>query len=189
MLTLCQLGDNTAAPRPIEGHNPFNTLRGPVHDMANVYQGMGIPTSQQTNPLIAAGRVGSSAAGPHAPQHAMYPVVYHGLPLATSNQFMHNRTPTRGQGVAHMTQISPMSGGMPVMGPLYNTTPPATPMAMSDFASPRGMQPYGRRPSAQRLNRSPFYSNAGHHNHVDVNRIRDGIDVRTTVSFPRWWSA
>jgi len=84
------------------------------------------------------------------------------------------------------------------MAPLYNTTPPATPMAMhGDFTSPRTIQAYGRmdarmdarmdgrldgrRQNAMRVNRSPFFNNAGHHNHVDVNRIRDGIDVRTTV--------
>ena len=72
------------------------------------------------------------------------------------------------------------------MGPLFNTTPPNTPMAMhGDFTSPRSIQPYGRqdarRQSAMRVNRAPFFNNAGHHNHVDVNRIRDGIDVRTTV--------
>ncbi len=32
-----------------------------------------------------------------------------------------------------------------------------------------------------RVTRSPYYHAAGHHNHVDVNRIREGIDVRTTV--------
>jgi hypothetical protein len=41
----------------------------------------------------------------------------------------------------------------------------------------------GRRQNAMRVNRSPYYSAAGHHNHVDVNRIREGIDVRTTVSY------
>lgn len=71
------------------------------------------------------------------------------------------------------------------MTPLF-TTPPATPMAMhGDFTSPRAVQSYGRfdsrRQNAMRVNRSPYYNNAGHHNHVDVNRIRDGIDVRTTV--------
>ncbi|KAK1598814.1 RNA recognition domain-containing protein 2 [Colletotrichum navitas] len=38
-----------------------------------------------------------------------------------------------------------------------------------------------RRQSAARVNRSPYYNVASHHNHVDVNRIREGIDVRTTI--------
>jgi hypothetical protein len=77
---------------------------------------------------------------------------------------------------------------MPVMSPLYST-PPGTPMGMTgDFSSPRSMQHYGRldnrRQNAARVNRSPYFGNAGHHNHVDVNRIREGIDVRTTVGDP-----
>ncbi|EFQ36757.1 RNA recognition domain-containing protein 2 [Colletotrichum graminicola M1.001] len=38
-----------------------------------------------------------------------------------------------------------------------------------------------RRQGAARVNRSPYYNVASHHNHVDVNRIREGIDVRTTI--------
>ncbi|PHH72187.1 hypothetical protein CDD80_4716 [Ophiocordyceps camponoti-rufipedis] len=32
-----------------------------------------------------------------------------------------------------------------------------------------------------RISRSSHHSVTGHHNHVDINRIRDGIDVRTTI--------
>jgi hypothetical protein len=71
-----------------------------------------------------------------------------------------------------------MAGRLPMMGPMYHTTPPATPMAMG----PRGMQPYGRRQFSGRAMRSPYHNHNGHHNHVDINRIRDGVDVRTTVS-------
>ncbi|GKT73313.1 RNA recognition domain-containing protein 2 [Colletotrichum tofieldiae] len=38
-----------------------------------------------------------------------------------------------------------------------------------------------RRQNAARVNRSPHYTVASHHNHVDVNRIREGTDVRTTI--------
>lgn len=47
---------------------------------------------------------------------------------------------------------------------------------------------YGRRQNAVRQNavrgagRPPFNSAVGQHNVVDVNRIRQGLDVRTTVS-------
>ncbi|KAK4039921.1 hypothetical protein C8A01DRAFT_46650 [Parachaetomium inaequale] len=178
-----------ATHRPFEGHHPsFNTSRSPVHHMENVFQGMGVSeTPQHPGGFMAPGRLGQSPAGLHVPQqYAMYPVVYHGVQSAGPNRFMLDQTPTRGQGVAHMAPMTPISGGMPVMGPLFNTTPPDTPMAMhSDFTSPRSIQPYGRqdarRQSAMRVNRAPFFNNAGHHNHVDVNRIRDGIDVRTTI--------
>ncbi|KAG7290986.1 hypothetical protein NEMBOFW57_000993 [Staphylotrichum longicolle] len=138
--------------------------------------------------LMATGRFGQAPAG--LQQYAMYPVGYPGLPAAGPSRFVLDQTPTRGQGVSHMAPMTPISGGMPIMAPLYNTTPPATPMAMhGDFTSPRTIQTYGRmdgrldgrRQNAMRVNRSPFFNNAGHHNHVDVNRIRDGIDVRTTI--------
>ncbi|KAL2132669.1 hypothetical protein VTI74DRAFT_3539 [Chaetomium olivicolor] len=98
---------------------------------------------------------------------------------------MLDQTPTRRQGVAQMAPMSPAAGGMPILAPLF-TTPPSTPMAMQGgFTSPRSIQPYGRldnrRQNAMRVHRSPYYNNVGHHNHVDVNRIRDGIDVRTTI--------
>ena len=55
-----------------------------------------------------------------------------------------------------------------------------------DYAQPRTMpglsRPDSRRQHAARVSRSSFYSMATHHNHVDVVRIREGIDVRTTVS-------
>ncbi len=153
--------------------------------------GMGALGSPQNQSLLAPGRFASSPADLHGPQQfAMYPMVYHGVPGGGPSRYILNQTPTRGQGIGHMAPMTPMSGGMPVMGPLYSTTPPATPMAMhGDFNSPRNMQPFGRmdsrldgrRQNAMRVNRSPYFNNAGHHNHVDVNRIRDGIDVRTTV--------
>ncbi|KAK7747102.1 hypothetical protein SLS62_009157 [Diatrype stigma] len=39
-----------------------------------------------------------------------------------------------------------------------------------------------RRDNAMRISRtSPYYNPNTHHNHVDVNRIREGTDVRTTI--------
>lgn len=39
----------------------------------------------------------------------------------------------------------------------------------------------GRRNSAMRINRTQFSPPSPHHNHVDINRIKAGTDVRTTV--------
>lgn len=56
----------------------------------------------------------------------------------------------------------------------------------TDLTTPRQFQHYGRpdnrRQNAMRVSRSPYYNAANHHNHVDVGRIREGTDVRTTVS-------
>ncbi|KAK3901924.1 meiosis protein mei2 [Staphylotrichum tortipilum] len=189
VLTLCQLDGAAAGLRPLEGHNPlFNALRSPIRNEGSIFQGLGALDSPQRQGIMAPGRFAPSPAGLHGPQQfaAMYPMVYHGVPAGGPSRYVLDQTPTRGQGIGHMAPMTPISGGIPVMGPLYSTTPPATPMAMhGDFNSPRSMQPYsrmdGRRQNAMRVNRSPYFNNAGHHNHVDVNRIRDGIDVRTTI--------
>ncbi|KAK4106163.1 hypothetical protein N658DRAFT_9123 [Parathielavia hyrcaniae] len=192
LLTICHLlhpDGPAAAHRPREGpSHPFNASRGSLLNVHNTILGTGpsdIP--QQGNAIIPAGRLVQPSAGFHVPpQYSMYPTVYRGLPPAGPSRFVVDQTPTRGQPAAHMSPMSPISGGMPIMAPLYNTTPPATPMAMNgSITSPRNIQPYGRpdsrRQTAMRVHRSPYYNNAGHHNHVDVNRIRDGIDVRTTI--------
>ncbi|KAH6636087.1 hypothetical protein F5144DRAFT_591361 [Chaetomium tenue] len=188
------LGLNGAATmsRPVEGYNPpFNDSQALDHNITSAFQGMGASENpQRPSGLLAPGRFSQSPARLRAQpqQYAVYPVVYHGLQSAAPGRHMLDQTPTRGQGVAHMAPMTPISGNMPLMTPLFNTTPPDTPMAMhSDFTSPRSMQPYGRqaldtrRHTAMRVNRTPYFNNAGHHNHVDVNRIRDGIDVRTTI--------
>lgn len=55
-----------------------------------------------------------------------------------------------------------------------------------DYTQPRSMSGFNRADSrrhhAARVNRSSLYNAASHHNHVDVGRIREGTDVRTTVS-------
>ncbi|KAH6671641.1 RNA recognition motif 2-domain-containing protein [Plectosphaerella plurivora] len=53
------------------------------------------------------------------------------------------------------------------------------------YYQPRSMpsmiHPDSRRQHASRVSRSSFYNIASHHNHVDVARIREGTDVRTTI--------
>lgn len=62
---------------------------------------------------------------------------------------------------------------------------PTSPYSNPDYASPRQLQAAGRsdgrRQNAIRVSRSPHYNVTGQHNHVDVDRIQQGIDVRTTV--------
>ncbi|KAL2200887.1 hypothetical protein P885DRAFT_25717 [Corynascus similis CBS 632.67] len=188
ILTICPPGPATPAPRPFEENKrPFNASRGSVHNMANDFLGVDFSEVSQhdTGPFVSAPH-GHSPAEMQAPQQfPMYPAVYNDMKSPGPNRFILDQTPTRGQGVGHMPPMTPISGGMPMMASLFNTTPPDTPMAMrGEFTSPRSIQSYGRldsrRQGSVRANRSPYF-NASHHNHVDVNRIRDGIDVRTTI--------
>ncbi|KAL2262379.1 hypothetical protein VTK26DRAFT_1512 [Humicola hyalothermophila] len=179
-----QQGASTTMLEPLENHHH---IQSHAHSVAGMFQNMGATrTPQLANPLAASNRLVHPSADFHAPQQiAMYPpVIYQGLPPAAPNRFMLNQTPTRSQSVGTVSSLSPMTAGMPLMAPVY--TPPATPMALQGgFTSPRSIQPYGRfdnrRQNAMRVNRSPYYNATSHHNHVDVNRIRDGIDVRTTI--------
>lgn len=163
--------------------------------MTNAFQTMGVSKSAQTPGGLAMSRAAQSPMGMPVqhPQMAMYPISYYAVSPTAPARYVLDQTPTRSQGIPQgippMSPLTPMTGGMPIMGSLY--TPPATPMFQGDYTSPRSLQTYGRfdggrfdsrRQNAMRVNRSPHYNAAGHHNHVDVNRIRDGIDVRTTVS-------
>lgn len=70
----------------------------------------------------------------------------------------------------------------PMVGPLS---------ARTSFSSPRSNQGFqrssdfhrsnDRRQHATRVNRAHFSPPGPHHNHVDINKIREGTDVRTTI--------
>lgn len=89
-----------------------------------------------------------------------------------SNQPFHQPSPS---AMGHYQVAAPML-------PRHGQTAPLP----EDYSQPRTMpglgRPDSRRQHAARVSRSSFYSVATHHNHVDVARIREGIDVRTTVS-------
>ncbi|KAK3692689.1 RNA recognition motif 2-domain-containing protein, partial [Podospora appendiculata] len=186
LLTLCQPPDTLSmSSEPLPS---YTSPRAHMHDITDGFQNMAVSkTPQPARTISGIGRPGpgQSPLGMHLPQQqlAMYPLVYSHVPQV--HRYLMEHTPTRSQSVAPLTPtLSPMNGNMPIVGPMY--TPPSTPMTMQgDYASPRGLQAYGRpdsrRQNAMRVNRSPYFNAAGHHNHVDVNRIREGIDVRTTI--------
>ncbi|KAH0426888.1 hypothetical protein CcaCcLH18_10064 [Colletotrichum camelliae] len=73
---------------------------------------------------------------------------------------------------------TPSPAGYQFVSPLFSPHPRGLSTAGSMSCSPR---PEPRRQNASRVNRSPYYNITSHHNHVDVNRIREGTDVRTTI--------
>ncbi|EQB59540.1 hypothetical protein CGLO_00038 [Colletotrichum gloeosporioides Cg-14] len=94
-------------------------------------------------------------------------------------------------------QFQPGMGYLLDGGPRLSLPPATSSPAGYQFVSPlfspqaRGLstagsmpcspKPEPRRQHASRINRSPYYNVTSHHNHVDVNRIREGTDVRTTI--------
>lgn len=107
------------------------------------------------------------------PSYGVMPVVYHGMPM--SPPYM-------------MDPVSPRihsmlpAGNYSWVGPMYSQQPA---MMSPEFMTPRqfNYQRDARRQNAIRVNRSPYqhHNVTGQHNHVDVDRIREGGDVRTTV--------
>ncbi|KAK1756242.1 RNA recognition motif 2-domain-containing protein [Echria macrotheca] len=156
-----------------------SSSKTPVQDMTNMFQGMNMSGTPQPSTGGSIGRHLQSPLGPHMSQQ---PVMYQ--PVLYQSPYVLDQTPTRRHSGAPVAPMTPIPGGMPMMGPIF--TPPSTPLTLtSDYTSPRGMMGYGRqdnrRQYATRVNRSPYHVSGSHHNQVDVNRIRDGIDVRTTI--------
>lgn len=85
-----------------------------------------------------------------------------------------------------VSPISTLPPSYPVLGPLYHAPPSPALTVQNNYSPSRTMSGFfrsdGRRQNAARITRSPYNNSANHHNYVDINRIRDGIDVRTTVS-------
>lgn len=126
-----------------------------------------------------------------APSRAMPGVnQYNGLPMYSVPQFPPGPQASfpggPGQLVPQHGQMArvPPGGHYHLMGPGYPPTPART--LHSNFSPMRGGHGQGRfqvsRFNPPRMHRSGFQSNSSHHNHVDIERIREGTDVRTTVS-------
>lgn len=137
-------------------------------------------TSQPSSGLVNTASPGPGPLNLHVqPQLPVLPVVYQG-PFAAGTHYMIDPITPRN------SSLLPLSGHLPAFGPLYHP-PNQTALVPfhGDFIPGRAMPNFGRpesrRQNAMRVNRSPYYNGAGHHNHVDVTRIREGTDVRTTV--------
>lgn len=117
----------------------------------------------------------------------MYPFMFQPS-LASSMSYALERLP----GTAQIGPMTPVSPAYPAMSSLYQTPPSPASTSQTNQSPSRPTPGYGRldarRQNAMRISRSPHHSAAGHHNHVDIQRIRDGIDVRTTVSLVFWYS-
>ncbi|PHH58756.1 hypothetical protein CDD81_4667 [Ophiocordyceps australis] len=120
------------------------------------------------------------------PTFAMYPLMFQpqfaAAPTGMS-YVLDSFIPSGTQGP--MTPMAPVSPSYSVAGPLYHTPPSPALTSQNSFSPSRSLTDFGRsdarRQHAMRINRSPYHNVASHHNHVDILRIRDGIDVRTTI--------
>lgn len=158
--------------------------RNSLSDITSAFQGLTVAKpSQFTGNLIASGRPGVGHLGmPVVPQAALYPQHLMYQSPSSSHYFVdpfsnHPSTPYH------------VPANLSVFAPVYQPTSPSSLVPyQADYHTPKPMgfvRPDARRQYAQRVNRSPYHNAAGSHNHVEVNRIREGIDVRTTVGGTR----
>ena len=112
------------------------------------------------------------------PTFTMYPLMFQG-PFTANVPYVLDRF-----GPATNSPVSPLNQ-FPAVGQLYQTPPSPALTSQNGINHSPSKQSYGRsdlrRQHAARINRSPHHHAASHHNHVDIQRIREGIDVRTTV--------
>ena len=159
--------------------------RGPVHDLTMDFRNISFSQSSQlSNTLMHAGHQTPPLSMQFQHPTALIPMVYGGQYTAVP-LFISQQTPPRSHSATSSSTSVPLAGQM---YPQLASTPHIR-SAHHEFSSPRpshSYRPDGRRQNATRINRGPsnYYNQAGHHNHVDVNRIREGIDVRTTVCKP-----
>ncbi|KAI1752435.1 RNA recognition motif 2-domain-containing protein [Xylaria castorea] len=104
------------------------------------------------------------------PTYGMLPVLYHGIPMTTP-PYVFDNVPSR----SHTAAFS--SAAYPFLSPVA----PRSAYIPRDMIVPRQYQGLTRRQNATRVSRTPYYQQTNSHNHVDVNRIREGTDVRTTI--------
>ncbi|KAI1367729.1 RNA recognition motif 2-domain-containing protein [Xylaria arbuscula] len=102
--------------------------------------------------------------------YGMLPILYHGIPMTTP-PYVYDSLSTRNP----TTRFS--SAAYPYIGPMT----PRSAYVPRDVVLPRQFPSLTRRQNATRISRSPYHQQTNNHNHVDVNRIREGTDVRTTI--------
>ncbi|KAH9906439.1 RNA recognition motif 2-domain-containing protein [Xylariomycetidae sp. FL2044] len=115
---------------------------------------------------------------PSTPSYGMVPVVYQRVPI--SPPYVLDHMPARGHNMAMA------AGNYSVVSPMTSPGSLLTPEYMApEYITPRHFHGYsrldGRRQNAMRVQRGPHHNANNTHNQVDVNRIREGADVRTTI--------
>lgn len=145
------------------------------------------PGQQRLSPVTPSSHSNSSHVGQgdahyNAPV-AMYPLMFQ-APFTPAVPYMLDSflPPVQANSGNPLTPFTPQ---YPVFGTLYQTPPSPALTAQNSYSPSRNFsgadRADARRQNAMRVNRSTYHSTATHHNHVDITRIRDGIDVRTTV--------
>ncbi|OAR00361.1 hypothetical protein LLEC1_00295 [Akanthomyces lecanii] len=114
---------------------------------------------------------------------AMYPVIAQ-QSYTPSLPYLMNPFIAGAPGAEVATLSAPISPSYQRVSASYRKPPSPALTVHNGFSPSRSSSAYSRldrRQHAARVNRNAFQSPSSHHNHVDVHRIREGIDVRTTI--------
>ncbi|KAI3547220.1 RNA recognition domain-containing protein 2 [Colletotrichum abscissum] len=181
-ITLSLLDENEiphAAQDPQDGPTDDHSPTTPRHDLTSALHALSLSNQANSMPLMPQGVSIPVPGSPYPPLGiqvsplAMWPILCQPQ-FQPGTAYVLND----GQRLSPPTSTSD-SARYQFTNHLFSQPSPSMPMMGS--MSP-GTRAEPRRQNAARVNRSPYYNVASHHNHVDVNRIREGTDVRTTVS-------
>lgn len=166
--------------------SPYKICGEPTLSPKSIQETYGINTQKlldhQHRPLGSVPRPLSAEERMNQP-FTMYPLMFQSPFVANVPYILDSLGSGCSQGP--VSPISTLPPSYPVLGPLYHAPPSPALTAQNNYSPSRTMNGFfrsdGRRQNAARVTRSPYNNSANHHNYVDINRIRDGIDVRTTV--------
>ncbi|KAG6004894.1 hypothetical protein E4U21_000621 [Claviceps maximensis] len=117
------------------------------------------------------------------PSFTMYPLMLQSPFFANVPQILSSLTPRCNQG--SLSPSNTVASSYSVLSPLYCAPPSPALTAQNNYSPSRTvpgfLRPDGRRQNATRVSKVASHGAANHHNYVDISRIRDGIDVRTTI--------
>ncbi|KKO99341.1 hypothetical protein THAR02_08551 [Trichoderma harzianum] len=116
---------------------------------------------------------------------AMYPFMFQ-TPFTPAVPYMLDSSFLPAAQTGSGSPLTPFAPQYPIFGTLYQTPPSPALTAHNSYSPSRAFtgaaeRADARRQNAMRISRSTYHNTTTHHNHVDINRIRDGIDVRTTI--------
>ncbi|KXH28419.1 RNA recognition domain-containing protein 2 [Colletotrichum nymphaeae SA-01] len=180
-ITLSLLDENEipyATQDPQDGPTDDHSPATPRHDLTSALHALSLSKQANQMPLMPQGVSMPVPGSPYPPLGiqvsplAMWPILCQPQ-FQPSTAYVLNG----GQRLSPPTSTS-NSARYRLTNHLFSQPSPVMPMMGS--MSP-GTRAEPRRQNAARVNRSPYYNIASHHNHVDVNRIREGTDVRTTI--------
>ncbi|KAF4782955.1 RNA recognition domain-containing protein 2 [Colletotrichum scovillei] len=180
-ITLSLLDENEipyATQDPQDGPTDDHSPATPRHDLTSALHALSLSKQANQMPLMPQGVSMPVPGSPYPPLGiqvsplAMWPILCQPQ-FQPSTAYVLNG----GQRLSPPTSTS-NSARYQLTNHLFSQPSPVMPMMGS--MSP-GTRAEPRRQNAARVNRSPYYNIASHHNHVDVNRIREGTDVRTTI--------